>query len=176
MARALLVVSYLKEMNTDFVRILQTVRDAPDLSFRVTACQTATGLYQAVGNAAGGTKQLARLDIHGHASSGMQAIGDDVLANQEMDVLGTVDPYLTDDAEIRLIGCANAIGEECFAMLQRLQKRQPRRTIYGCTSPSVKAKDFDERGLRESFAREWLIPVRSLKRPLSPQSRRTRRR
>jgi hypothetical protein len=170
-----LVVSYLEEMNPDFVRILQTVRDAPDLHFRVTCCQSASGLIQAVGSAFGGARRISRLDLHGHAGIGMQAIGDEVLANQEMDVLGAVEEYLTEDAEIRLLGCANAIGPECFEMLKRLQARQGRRTVYGCTAPSLRATDFDEHGLREEFAREWLVPVRSLHAPIDPRARPLRR-
>jgi hypothetical protein len=172
MMHGLLVVSYLSVMNPDFVEILLTVRNAPDFSFRVTACQTVGALFQVVGDSFGGTKQISRLDLHGHSSIGVQHLGDEVLATPQMDLLGQVEPYLTDDAEIRLLGCGNAVGPESFAMLKGIQSRQgDRRTVYGCRSPTVQASDFGRKGLRESFARKWLVSAKSLHKPIEPQFR-----
>lgn len=120
----------------------------------VRRCAGAEDFADAVKHA-GARRLVDRLDILDHGAEGIQAMGDAVLwksdAAPESALVGRelaldIKPYLSETAQIRLLGCSTAKGRAGRLLLLKLGRvLGPYRTVFGMIDRVVE-DDFDAEG------------------------------
>lgn len=104
---------------------------------------------------AGSRRLVERLDILDHGAAGVQAMGDSILWKSDAaaesrlvgrDIALDIRPYLSDTAQIRLLGSHTAAGRAGRLLLLKLAHVfGPNRTVFGMIE-HVAEDDFDAEG------------------------------
>ncbi|WP_224243447.1 DUF4347 domain-containing protein [Hyalangium gracile] len=109
--------------------------------------------------------RLQRLDLFGHGSPGTLTLGDkgqEIVTPDEStwSHLINLGEFLADTADVRLLGCETAIGEEGMKVLQGLSaalSRKPgqKRKVWGTTA-TIDWCDFGPEGFSDAVASKYL--------------------
>jgi hypothetical protein len=103
----------------------------------------------------GARGRVEQLDIFDHGAEGMQMLGGGALfasdARPETELLGLplagrIAPYLTETAQVRLLGCNTAEGKAGRLLLLKLARALGERRIVFGTIDRVIEDDFDRAG------------------------------
>ncbi len=139
-------------------------RSAPERR-RFERCQGPERLWHIVQDVVNRAGRLRRLDLFGHGRPGGLSLGDpgqDIVTPDEQSwrYLLELDDFLQDEAEVRLLGCETAIGDEGFRVLQGLaqglsRKQGRRRTVWGSTA-TLDWVDFGPAGFMDEVATQYL--------------------
>jgi hypothetical protein len=111
-------------------------------------------------------RSITQLDILDHGGAGMQCLGDGLLfasdASPETELIGLdlamqIEPYLTETAQVRLLGCNTGEGKAGRLLLLKLAGALGgHRIVFGMID-RVDAGNFDRDGYAEVMERQRLF-------------------
>nr|WP_254623742.1 DUF4347 domain-containing protein [Myxococcus sp. CA033] len=163
----LTIIAYASRLDWDIERAVFRVDGRSDPLRRFARCQERSQLQWIVNEVVNESNQkVARLDIFGHGKSGTLTLGDqgqEVVTQHEAswDLFPDLktDDLLTDNAEVRLLGCDTGTLAEGRAVLEgleaKLSKGGKTRTVWGSLA-SIAHSDFGPEGFREEVASKFL--------------------
>lgn len=102
----------------------------------------------------GARRRITRLDVFDHGAEGMQMLGagalfaSDALPGTELvgiELARRIEPYLTETAQVRLLGCNTGEGRAGRLLLLKLARALGGRIVFG-TIDRVAEDDFDRGG------------------------------
>lgn len=135
----------------DIEAVAAQVRGPPPT---VARCNGLDDVVQAV-RTAGARRSIERLDLLDHGAEGIQSMGDSILfesdASPASPLLGReialqIAPYLSETAQVRLLGCNTGEGPRGRLLLLKLARLLGRhRTVFGMIDRVIEA-DFDPDG------------------------------
>lgn len=145
----------------------------------VRRCLTVEDFIDAV-KTIGARRFVERLDILDHGAEGVQAMGDGVLwrsdAAPESRLVGEelaheIRPYLSETAQVRLLGCNTAVGKAGRLLLLKLARALgPHRTVYGMIDRVIE-DDFDSEGYAPAIERQGLFSSSAALEGVAPSAR-----
>jgi hypothetical protein len=103
----------------------------------------------------GARGRVTRLDVFDHGAEGMQMLGDDALFASDAlpgsalvghELARQLEPYLTETAQLRLLGCNTGEGKAGRMLLLKLARALGGSRIVFGTIDRVVAGDFDRQG------------------------------
>jgi hypothetical protein len=134
----------------DLEAVAKQLRGAPP---EVARCGGLHDFVRAVASA-GAKRSIERLDILDHGAEGVQLLGNAILFHSStcggplvgLELVRQIEPYLSDTAQVRLLGSHTAAGPAGRLLLLRLARALGRnRTVFGMIDRVTEA-DFDPDG------------------------------